>query len=107
MRGPDVQHRVAGMHLDTGRSRYHSQPVGDRIPSKVQAHQPGALVPHCQPGVGRFADGLVSAGDRRGRLVLPRSVLYPRLRLATEFHVQRGWFHKHVFQRAVRVHVNR
>lgn len=107
VRGPNVQHRVAGVHLDIGRGRDHRQPAGDRVPGQVQAHQSGALVPHRQLGVGRLLDGLVSAGDRRGRLVLPRRVLYPRLRLATEFHVQRGWFYKHVFQRAVRVHVNR
>lgn len=66
MRGPDVQHRVAGVHLDTGRGRDHSQPVGDPVSGQVQAHQQGALVPHSQLGAGRLPDGFVSAGDRCG-----------------------------------------
>lgn len=107
VRGPDVQHRVARVHLDTGRRGHHGQPDGDRVPGQVQAHQSGALVPDRQPGAGRLPDGLVPAGDRRGRLVLPRRVLHPRLGLAPELHVQRGRFHKHVFQRALRVHVDR
>jgi len=52
VRGPDVQYRVTGVHLDTGRGRDHRQPVGDRVPGQVQAHQPGALVPYRQLGVG-------------------------------------------------------
>jgi len=38
VRGPDVQYRVEGMHLDSGRGRDHRQPVGDRVSGQVQAH---------------------------------------------------------------------
>lgn len=93
VRGLDVQHRVTGVHLDTGRRGDHGQSDGDRVPGQIQAHQSGALVSHRQPGAGRFPDGLVPVGDRRGRLVLPRRVLHPRLGLAAERHVQRGRFH--------------
>lgn len=58
----------------------------------------GALVPHRQPGFGRLSYGLVPAGDRRGRLVLPRRLLHPRLRLEAESHMQHCGVHKHVFQ---------
>lgn len=82
VRRPDVQHCVAGVHLDTGRHRHHRQSDGDCVPGQVQAHQSGALVFDRQLGAGRFSDGIVSVGDCRGRLVLPRRVLYPRFRLA-------------------------
>lgn len=96
MRRPNVQHRVTGVHLDTGRRFHYSQLNGDRFPGQIQAHQPGALVPDRQLGVGRFSDGLVFTGHCRGGLVLPRRVHHSRFGLATEFHVQRGRFHKHV-----------
>lgn len=107
VRGPHVQHGVAGVHLGTGCGGHRRQPDGDRVPGQVQAHQSGALVPHRQPGAGRLPDGLVPAGHRRGRLVLPRRVLHPRPGLAPERHVQRGRVHKHLLQRTVRVHPDR
>lgn len=93
VRRPHVQHGVARVHLDTGRRGHLGESDGDRVPGQIQAHQPGALVSDRQPGAGRFPHGLVSAGDRRGRLVLPWRVFHPRLGLAAERHVQRGRFH--------------
>lgn len=77
MRGPYVQHCATRVHLDIGRGGYCGQPDGDCVPSQVQAHQSGALISDRQPGAGGFLDGLVPAGHRCGRLVLPRGVLHP------------------------------
>lgn len=82
VRGPHVQHRVACVHMDTGRGGHCGQSDGDRVPGQVQARQPGALVPNRQPGAERRPDGLVPADHRRGRLVLPGRVHRPRLGLA-------------------------